>query len=114
MSFLTALNPMNLLKKKEEPEAALTLGGPSGKSGVSKVPKGPVKKFSSVGYSLVGGGALDCVEGIGQCPLPACLMGGRKWGPCLPLGCDKAKPINFPSCRVTDGTGAEKCTTCSA
>eukprot|EP00760_Papus_ankaliazontas_P029686 PhM_4_TR4360/c0_g1_i1/m.83184 len=104
-------------------EAMLTLGGdaskpakpsgpppPPGARGANLATPETAKKFSTVGYSLVGGGALDCVEAIGACPKPMCQAPGRKWGPCLPHGCDKAG-VGFSLCRVTH---KGKCTQCSA
>ena len=54
-------------------EAQLSLGGGS-LGGSSKAPS-----YSRIGYSLVGGGALDCVESIGKCPEPQCSFPGQKW-----------------------------------
>eukprot|EP00759_Apiculatamorpha_spiralis_P026944 PhF_6_TR29856/c0_g1_i3/m.43810 len=107
MTLLTMLG-IGPAKKQPTKEAMLQIGSQGGKAMATT--NGPVKKFSSVGFSLVGGGALDCVEGIGQCPKPECLAPGRKWGPCRPIGCEKAE-IGFPLCRVTN---QGQCTKCSA
>ena len=76
-------------------EATLSLGGggtaPAGRGVGSGAPitddPNKARIFSMVGYSMVGGGALDCVESIGQCPKPECQLPGRKWGKCEPKGC---------------------------
>jgi hypothetical protein len=100
----------NALPKKAD-EATLTLGGSMGDAGTGD--PGTVQRFSRLGYSLVGtAGALDCVEGIGVCPKDACLLAGRRWGDCQPVGCDKAG-IGFKNCRMVKRKKAS-CTLCSS